>query len=64
MPTWKDPFPGWVDNFNGPVGLHVAVGKGIIRTAFADPNTKSDYFPVDLCIQYMLLVAWYKAVGR
>lgn len=27
--AWKEPIPGWVDNFNGPVGLLIAVGKGI-----------------------------------
>jgi fatty acyl-CoA reductase len=62
--TLSEPFPGWVDNFNGPVGLMVAGGKGLIRTAFSDPNITSDYVPVDVCIQFMLLAAWCKAVGR
>jgi fatty acyl-CoA reductase len=62
--AWKEPFPGWVDNFNGPVGLMVAGSKGHIRTMFADPNTTADFFPVDVCIQFMLLAAWFKGVGR
>jgi fatty acyl-CoA reductase len=57
-------FPGWTDNFNGPVGLMVATGKGFVRTTFADPNAKTDYIPVDMCIQFMILAAWWKAVGR
>jgi len=62
--TWTEPFPGWIDNFNGPFGLMIAGGKGFLRTAFADPNVEPDYIPVDICIQFLLLATWYKAVGR
>jgi hypothetical protein len=31
---------------------------------FADPNAAADYVPVDTCIQFMLLTAWFKGVGR
>jgi fatty acyl-CoA reductase len=62
--TWTEPFPGWIDDFNGPAGLLVGGGKGLVRTAFADPNTTTDYIPVDICIQFMLLAAWCMAVGR
>jgi len=62
--SWNEPFPGWVDNFNGPFGLLIAGGKGIVRTLFADPNAAPDYIPIDICIQFLLLAAWCKAVGR
>jgi len=62
--TWTEPFPGWIDNFNGPVGIMVGSGKGIIRTMFGDQNATIDYVPVDIVIQFMLLAAWCKAVGR
>jgi len=42
----------------------VGVGKGLVRTIFADPNATTDYMPVDICIKFMLLAAWCKAVGR
>jgi len=42
----------------------VASGKGFVRTTYADPNAIVDYVPVDICIQFMLLAAWCKAVGR
>lgn len=29
--AWKEPFPGWVDNFNGPSGLAVAVSVDVLR---------------------------------
>jgi fatty acyl-CoA reductase len=64
MFTWNDPFPGWIDNFNGPIGLMVGSGKGVVRTLFGVSNATIDYVPVDICIQFMLLAAWCKAVGR
>jgi len=42
----------------------VGSGKGFVRTMFADPNAKPDYIPVDICIQFMLLAVWCKALGR
>jgi len=55
----------WTDNFNGPVGIMVAGSKGFVCTVFAEPNaTAEDSIPVDICIQFLLLAAWCKAVGR
>jgi hypothetical protein len=62
--TWTETFSGWIDNFNGPVGLLVGTGKGFIRTVFGDPDATGDYIPVDICIRFMLLAAWCKAVDR
>jgi fatty acyl-CoA reductase len=31
--TWKEPVPGWVDNLNGPTGLFLIAGIGVMRTA-------------------------------
>jgi fatty acyl-CoA reductase len=44
--------------------MMIGCGKGIIRTMFGDPNATVDYVPVDIVIQFMLLAAWCKAVGR
>ncbi|GBP52562.1 Putative fatty acyl-CoA reductase CG5065 [Eumeta japonica] len=30
-PAYQEPIPGWVDNLNGPIGLMVGAGKGVIR---------------------------------
>uniref|UniRef100_A0A1I8FAQ0 Fatty acyl-CoA reductase n=1 Tax=Macrostomum lignano TaxID=282301 RepID=A0A1I8FAQ0_9PLAT len=35
---YLDPFPGWVDNFNGPTGLFAAVGKGMMRIMHGGPQ--------------------------
>ncbi|KAL8580694.1 hypothetical protein ACOMHN_004735 [Nucella lapillus] len=57
--AWKEPFPGWVDNFNGPSGMAVAYGKGILRSMKGLPSAVSDIIPVDLPINVMFAVAWY-----
>lgn len=56
-----EPMPGWVDNFNGPVGLIVASGKGIVRSVYSDPDIRSDFMPVDLAVKAMITVAWDRA---
>lgn len=58
----KEPFPGWIDNFNGPVGLLVAAGKGVMRSIYTNPNVRADYVPVDLAIKAIILTAWAKGV--
>lgn len=60
----KDPFFGWVDNFNGPIGLIIASGKGISRTMFAKGNVSADYIPVDIAINGMITAAWKTGLVR
>ncbi|XP_061399413.1 fatty acyl-CoA reductase wat-like [Musca vetustissima] len=57
--SYKEPFPGWIDNFNGPVGMLVACGLGIMRTNHADPDIVPDIIPVDMVVN-SLLVTGYK----
>ena len=33
--TWKEPVPGWVDNFNVTTGLFALAGQGVLRTIYA-----------------------------
>ncbi|XP_017769179.1 PREDICTED: putative fatty acyl-CoA reductase CG5065 [Nicrophorus vespilloides] len=54
---FKDPIPGWVDNFNGPTGLLIGAGKGVIRTMHCDPNLPTDLIPVDMAINGLILIA-------
>lgn len=59
--SMKEPFPGWIDNFNGPVGLLVGSGIGITRTMHCDPDNIADFTPVDICIKAMIIAAWKRA---
>lgn len=62
--TWQEPFPGWVDNLNGPNALIVATGKGLLRTVKASPRAVADLIPVDTVVNLILSVGWYTAVHR
>lgn len=62
--AWKEPFPGWVDNLNGPSGIIVAGGKGVLRTMVIYGEVAADIIPVDAVINLMMAVAWYTAVHR
>ncbi|XP_072128962.1 fatty acyl-CoA reductase 1 isoform X4 [Mobula birostris] len=62
--SWKEPFPGWIDNFNGPSGLFIAAGKGILRTMRAANSAVADLIPVDVVINMTLAAAWYSGVHR
>jgi fatty acyl-CoA reductase len=57
----NDPFSGWIENFNGPVGLMIGTGKGIIRVLFGNPNAIVDYMPVDIAVKMICVAAWEKA---
>ncbi|CAL8262444.1 unnamed protein product [Merluccius merluccius] len=56
--SWKEPFPGWIDNFNGPSGIFIAAGKGILRTMRAANDAVADLVPVDVVINTTLAAAW------
>lgn len=62
--AWKEPYPGWIDNLNGPAGIIVAGGKGVLRTMVTHGEVCADVIPVDVVINIMLAVAWYTAVQR
>nr|XP_018899460.1 PREDICTED: fatty acyl-CoA reductase 1-like isoform X1 [Bemisia tabaci] len=62
--TLKEPIPGWIDNFNGPTGLLVGVGKGVIRTTMADKSAVPDYMPVDVSVKAMIVAAWLTGVRK
>uniref|UniRef100_A0A0A9WQG7 Fatty acyl-CoA reductase n=1 Tax=Lygus hesperus TaxID=30085 RepID=A0A0A9WQG7_LYGHE len=58
IPTWLEPLQGWTDNINGPTGLLIGAGKGVIRTMYCDNTGYADYMPVDICINALLLAMW------
>lgn len=60
--TLNEPMKGWIDNFNGPVGMLVAGGKGLVRVLLSDPFCNSDFIPVDGAIKFMVVAAWLRAI--
>ncbi|XP_031782895.1 putative fatty acyl-CoA reductase CG5065 isoform X2 [Nasonia vitripennis] len=57
-PSWSEPLPGWVDNLNGPVGLIVGAGKGVIRSMHCNANFHAEVIPVDLAINALISIAY------
>nr|ASV50723.1 fatty acyl-CoA reductase [Lissorhoptrus oryzophilus] len=62
--SMTEPIPGWIDNFNGPVGMLIACGKGIMRTIYGEPDFVLDYVCVDLVIKGLIVATWVKAVEK
>lgn len=62
--TWKDPFPGWIDNFNGPSGLFIATGMGMLRAMIADADAVVDLSPVDYVVNMMIAAGWHNIVKK
>ncbi|XP_034234854.1 putative fatty acyl-CoA reductase CG5065 isoform X2 [Thrips palmi] len=60
----REPIPGWVDNMNGPTGLLVGAGKGVLRTLYCHRDMVADLIPVDVCINLLVAVAWKTATVR
>ncbi|XP_011495910.1 PREDICTED: putative fatty acyl-CoA reductase CG5065 [Ceratosolen solmsi marchali] len=58
IPVWKEPVPGWTDNINGPTGLLIGAGKGVIRTMYCNENGYADYVPVDIAVNGILAITW------
>ncbi|XP_076230862.1 putative fatty acyl-CoA reductase CG5065 [Calliopsis andreniformis] len=60
-PAWEEPLPGWVDNLNGPVGLMVGAGKGVIRSMHCNANYHAEITPVDLAINALIAISYRTA---
>uniref|UniRef100_A0AAY5KUU2 Fatty acyl-CoA reductase n=1 Tax=Esox lucius TaxID=8010 RepID=A0AAY5KUU2_ESOLU len=50
--SWKEPFPGWIDNFNGPSGIFIAVSALVKKN---HSETRTDAFTT-------LSTAWPKSI--
>lgn len=60
--TSHDPVEGWIDNFNGPIGMLVGGGKGILRVVCANKNVISDFMPVDALVKAIIIIAWKRGI--
>ncbi|KAJ8970991.1 hypothetical protein NQ317_016773, partial [Molorchus minor] len=58
IPAVEEPLPGWVDSLNGPVGLLVGAGKGVIRSMLAIGEHRGQFIPVDYAINTGIVVAY------
>ncbi|KAJ3639227.1 hypothetical protein Zmor_003907 [Zophobas morio] len=64
IPTNLEPITGWVDNFNGPMGVLVGYGKGLVRIMYSDPNNIMDSVPVDITVKMIIISSWKQATYK
>ncbi|CAO1370778.1 unnamed protein product [Diamesa serratosioi] len=57
LPALQEPLPGWIDDHNGPVGLVKAIGRGVLRSIRIDPKSILEACPVDICVNFIVLIA-------
>nr|ADI82779.1 fatty-acyl CoA reductase 6 [Ostrinia nubilalis] len=60
----RTPFPGWVENLNGPTGVIAGVGKGLLHFFSCRRDARADMVPVDIVIDALLAVGWETAIDR
>lgn len=54
-PSYKEPYPGWVDSYNGPMGVLIGAGSGILRTVHGDGDMIPDLIPCDLAVNAIIV---------
>ncbi|XP_033646092.1 fatty acyl-CoA reductase 1-like isoform X1 [Asterias rubens] len=62
--AWKEPLPGWIDNFNGPSGLFIATGIGMLRSMLGNIDGLADISPVDYVCNLLIAASWHTGVHR
>lgn len=56
--TYKEPVPGWIDNYYGPTGVSYAAAIGLLRSLHAIPENTADMVPADYVINAIIAVGW------
>ncbi|XP_014227100.1 putative fatty acyl-CoA reductase CG5065 [Trichogramma pretiosum] len=62
--SYKEPDYGWVDNMNGPTGLMVGAGKGVIRTMLCKTSCTIDVIPCDMAVNATIALAWQTGLEK
>lgn len=50
--------PGWIDNFNGPLGMLIGCATGVLRTGNIKLENHINCIPVDVVVKTALIAAW------
>lgn len=56
--TFREPIPGWINNYYGPTGVVAASYVGLMRCMYADPQNIADIVPGDFVSNAVLACAW------
>ena len=63
-PSYREPMPGWVDSLNGPIGVLVGGGKGVIRTMRCNAEYTAEAIPLDYLVNSMLAISMRVATEK
>ena len=55
--AWKEPSPGWAIPKNGPQEIMKGITKGIVRRLPVSMNSITDYIPIDIVVNQILVTA-------
>jgi fatty acyl-CoA reductase len=61
LSAYEEPFRGYVDNINGPMGILLASHIGLSKTMLCDPKNTLDMLPVDVCVKAIITASWKRA---
>ncbi|KAJ8924569.1 hypothetical protein NQ315_000718, partial [Exocentrus adspersus] len=64
IPAVDEPLPGWVDSLNGPIGLLVGAGKGVIRSMHCKGENRGQFIPVDFAINASIIIAYLVGTAK
>lgn len=51
-----------MDSLNGPTGILVGAGKGVIRSMMCDETHHAEVVPVDVCINALVVLAYRRTI--
>ncbi|XP_055678120.1 fatty acyl-CoA reductase wat-like [Lutzomyia longipalpis] len=57
-PSVKEPYPGWVDNFNGLAGIIAIGSSGLGRVFYNNLKINANCQPLDVCVRSLLVATW------
>ncbi|KAF8790736.1 putative fatty acyl-CoA reductase CG5065 [Argiope bruennichi] len=54
----REPYPGWIDNYNGPSGFIAMSVKGVLKTLLVKEGVYADWVPVDIVANTLIVAAY------
>lgn len=62
LPAEDEPMPGYVANFNGPMGAFTATAVGILRTQWMPEIGELNGVPIDTCVKGLIVAAYARSL--
>ncbi|CAF1175082.1 unnamed protein product [Adineta ricciae] len=59
--TWKEPIPGWIDNYSGTTSILTSLGKCLLRSGQANSHIDHPLIPVDIVANMTIAIGWITA---